>query len=112
MSRFAIKTPYLIIVIGLLVTVLGIVSLTRMPVDMFPSKNIPVIAVATFFSGMPPEQIESDITYHLERMFMLSGGIEHIESRSLPGVSLIKVYFEQGTDADADAAAISTLAMA
>src|ERR1700685_345831 len=111
MSRFAIKTPYLIIVIGLLVTVLGIVSLTRMPVDMFPSMNIPVIAVATFYSGMPPEQIESDITFHLERMFTLASGIDHIESRSLPGVSLIKVFFHPGTDADAAAAMISTFAM-
>ncbi len=112
MSRFAIRTPYLVVVVCLVVALLGTVSINRLPVDMFPSMNIPVVAVATFFAGMPPEQIESDITYHFERMFMLSGGIEHIESRSLPGVSLIKVYFEQGTDPDADAAAISTLAMA
>ncbi len=112
MSRFAIKTPYLIVVISLLVVVLGIVGIARMPVDMFPSMNIPVVAVATFFSGMPPEQIESDITYHFERMFMLASGVDHIESRSLPGVSLIRVYFRPGTDGSSDAAAISTLAMA
>jgi len=112
MSRFAIRMPYLIVVVCLLVAILGAVCVKDMPVDMFPPMNIPVVAVATFFSGMPPEQIESDITYHYERMFTLASGIDHIESRSLPGVSLIKVYFHSDTNADADAAAISTLAMA
>ena len=42
-----------------------------MPVDMFPAMNIPVVVVATFYAGMPPEQIEGDITYHLERFFTL-----------------------------------------
>jgi multidrug efflux pump subunit AcrB len=82
-----------------------------MPVDMFPPINLPVVAVATFYSGMPPQQIETNITYHLERQFTLAGGIDHIESRSLPGVSLIKVYFRSGTDPDAAAATISSLAM-
>ncbi len=112
MPRFAIRTPYLIVVIALFVAVLGTASLGTLPVDMFPSMNLPVVAVATFFSGMPPEQIESDITYHLERMFMLAGGIDHMESRSLPGVSLIRIYFRSSTNGDADAASISTLAMA
>ena len=61
-----------------------------MPIDMFPSMNIPVVVVATFYSGMPPEQIETDITSRFERFFTLGSGIEHIESRSLPGVSVIK----------------------
>ena len=112
MSRFAIRMPYFILVVCLLVAVIGTVSLLRMPVDMFPSIDIPVVAVATFYSGMPPEQIESDLTYHLERMFMLAGGIDRIESRSLLGVSLIKIYFHPGTNPDTDAATISTLAMA
>jgi multidrug efflux pump subunit AcrB len=111
MSGFSIRNPHLIIVICLIVLVLGVVSVARMPVDMFPAMNMPVVAVATFYSGMPPQQIESDITYHLERQFTLGSGIDHIDSRSLPGVSLIKVYFRTGTDADADAAMISTLAL-
>ncbi len=85
MSRFAIKTPYLIVVVCLIVALVGGVSILRMPVDMFPAMNIPVVVVATFYSGMPPEQIEGNITFHLERMFTLASGIEHIESRSLPG---------------------------
>ena len=98
MSRFAINTPYLIIVICLIIAILGAVSVVQMPVDMFPSMNIPVVVVATFYSGMPPEQIEGDITYHLERFFTLASGIDHIESRSLNGVSIIRVYFQSNTE--------------
>jgi multidrug efflux pump subunit AcrB len=66
MSRFAIKTPYLIVVICAIVAILGAVSVVQMPVDMFPSMNIPVVVVATFYAGMPPEQIEatSPITWN------------------------------------------------
>jgi multidrug efflux pump subunit AcrB len=111
MSGFAIRTPYLIIVVCLMVFVLGVGSIARMPVDMFPSMNIPVVVVATFYSGMPPEQIEGNITYHLERFFTLASGIDHIESRSLDGVSIIRVYFQQDTNADTDAATIANLAV-
>ncbi len=111
MSRFAIRTPYLIIVACLMIVVLGASSTARMPVDMFPAMNIPVVEVATFYSGMPPEQVESNITYHLERFFTLASGVDHIESRSLNGVSIIKVFFQSDTDADTDAAKIANLAI-
>jgi hydrophobic/amphiphilic exporter-1 (mainly G- bacteria), HAE1 family len=112
MSRFAIRYPYLIIVLCLAIGVIGTSSLLRMPVDLFPPINIPVVVVATFYSGMPPEQIENDITGTYERFFTLASGIDHIQSRSLPGVSLIKVYFHPGTNADTDVTSISNLAVA
>jgi len=111
MSRFAIRTPYLIVVACLMILVLGVSSIARMPVDMFPSMNVPVVIVATFYSGMPPEQVEGNITYHLERFFTLASGIDHIESRSLNGVSIIRVYFQPDTNADTDAATIANLAV-
>jgi multidrug efflux pump subunit AcrB len=111
MSGFAIRNPYLILVLCFLVMILGAVSTADMPVDMFPPVDLPVVAVATFYSGMPPQQIEANITFHLERQFTLASGIDHMESRSLPGASLIKVYFRAGTNAEAAAASISTLAM-
>src|SRR5918911_1048633 len=101
MSGFAIRNPYLIVVVCLALAVVGVTAVVRMPVDLFPAINIPVVVVATFFSGMPPEQIEADITGRFERFFTLASGIDHIESRSLPGVSLIKVFFQPGTEADA-----------
>ena len=112
MSRFAIKYPFLIIVACLVIAIVGTVTLVRMPVDLFPPINIPVVVVATFYSGMPPQQIETNITNPFERFFTLASGVDHIESRSLPGVSLIKIYFQPGTNADADLSTISNLAMA
>src|SRR6476661_8078828 len=112
MSRFSIRNPYLIVVACLIVSVIGLTSVARMPVDLFPAINIPEVVVATFYSGMPPEQIETDITGRFERFFTLGAGIDHMESRSLPGVSIIKVYFQPGTNADSDVTQISNLAMA
>src|SRR6266853_2717537 len=112
MPRFAIRNPYFIIVLCLFVVVVGLTSVARMPVDLFPDINIPQVVVATFYNGMPPEQIETDITGRFERFFTLGAGIDHMESRSLPGVSIIKVFFQPGTDADSDVNEISNLAMA
>ncbi len=112
MVRFALRRPYVVLVGCLLVAVLGVVSLLRMPVDLFPPINIPEVVVATFYNGMAPEDIEGAITSRFERFFTLGSGIERIESRSLSGVSIIKVYFQPGSNADSDVAEISNLAMA
>jgi multidrug efflux pump subunit AcrB len=112
MASFSLRHPYFIVVVCLFVCVLGLSGLAQMPVDMFPPINIPVVLVATFYSGMPPEQIEADITDTFERFFTLGSGIDHMESRSMSGVSLIKIYFQPGTDANADVTQISNLAMA
>ena len=112
MSRFAIRFPYFIIVLCLVTCVLGLTSIVRMPVDLFPPINIPVVVVATFFNGMPPEQMENDITGRFERFFTLGSGIEHMESRSLPGMSIIKIYFHPGTNPDSAVTTIANLAMA
>src|ERR1700736_1335670 len=112
MTRFSIRNPYFVIVVCLVLTVIGVTSLARMPVDLFPTINLPEVVVATFYSGMPPEDIETDITDPLERFFTLASGIDHMESRSMLGVSIIKVYFQPGTNADADVTELSNLAMA
>jgi multidrug efflux pump subunit AcrB len=83
-----------------------------MPVDLFPPINIPQVVVATFYSGMPPQDIETDITDPLERFFTLASGVDHFESRSLLGVSIIKITFQPGTSADSDVTQISNLALA
>lgn len=80
--------------------------------DLFPPINIPVVVVATFYSGMPPEQIEGAITGQFERMFTLAGDLEHMESRSMMGVSLIKLYFHAGSNPDSDVTDVANLAMA
>ncbi len=112
MSGFSIRYPYFVIVMCLVIAIVGTVTLVRMPVDLFPPIHIPVVVVATFYSGMPPEQIETNISNPFERWFTLASGVDHIESRSLPGVSLIKIYFQPGSNADADLSTVSNLAMA
>ena len=83
MSSFAIKYPFFILMMCLVIIVVGVTTVARMPVDLFPEVNMPVVVVATFYAGMPPQQIESDITNSYERFFTLGSGIDHIESRSL-----------------------------
>lgn len=110
--KFALRYPFFIIMISLIVLLVGVVNVVSMPVDLFPSIDIPVVVVATFYSGMPPQQIEADITDTFERFFTLAANVDHIESRSLSGVSLIKIYFLPGTDANAALSNISNLSMA
>ena len=112
MPRFSIRNPHFIVVICLALLVIGVTSVARMPVDLFPTINMPEVIVATFYNGMPPVDIETDITNPLERFFTLASGVDHSESRSLLGVSIIKVHFQPGTSADADVTQLSNLALA
>src|SRR5271165_2054971 len=112
MPRFSIRNPYFIVVVCLALAVIGINALSRMPVDLFPPINLPEVVVATFYNGMPPQDIEVDITNPLERFFTQASGIDHMESRSLLGVSMIKVYFQPGVDADSAVTQLSNLALA
>ncbi len=112
MPKFALKYPYFILMLCLMVALIGMVNLFSMPVDLFPDIDMPVVVVATFYNGMPPEQIEADITNTFERFFTLAANVDHSESRSLTGVSLIKIYFKPGTDPNAALSNIANLAMA
>jgi multidrug efflux pump subunit AcrB len=111
-SRFSLKYPYFVIVLCLLVSIIGVKSVMSMAVDLFPPIQIPVVVVATFYNGMPAEQIEKDITGPFERFFTLGSGISRIESSSLPGVSLIKITFQPGLDQSAAVTNVSNLALA
>src|ERR1700723_850594 len=112
MPKFALRFPYFILMLCLMVALVGVVSVAHMPVDLFPEIDMPVVVVATFYNGMPPEQIEADITNTFERFFTLAANVDHSESRSLTGVSLIKIYFKPGTDPNAALSNIANLAMA
>src|ERR1700744_819502 len=112
MPRFAFRYPFFIIMMCLVILLIGVVNIASMPVDLFPKIDMPVVVVATFYNGMPPQQIEADITNTFERFFTLGANIDHSESRSLTGVSLIKIYFKPGTDQNAALSNIANLAMA
>jgi Cu/Ag efflux pump CusA len=112
MPKFALRYPFFIIMLCLVVMLIGVVNIASMPVDLFPKIDMPVVVVATSYNGMPPQQIEADITNTFERFFTLGANIDHSESRSLTGVSLIKIYFKPGTDPNAALSNIANLAMA
>jgi multidrug efflux pump subunit AcrB len=112
MPKFALRYPFFIIMMCLVVMLIGVINIASMPVDLFPKIDMPVVVVATFYNGMPPQQIEADITNTFERFFTLGANIDHSESRSLTGVSLIKIYFKPGTDPNAALSNIANLAMA
>ncbi len=109
MVRASLKNPYAVVAISLIVVLLGAMSYRNMVVDIFPEINIPVVAVATFYKGMGPSEVEGAITLRLEQLYLQASYIDHIESRSLPGVSLIKIYFHPSYNVDAGLAEITSL---
>ena len=100
LTRLALKNPVFILMMSLMLIVLGVVSLNRLSVDLFPDITIPVIRVATFYTGAGPADIEKSITQPIERAVSASPGVDRIESSSKQGVSLISVWFNYGTNLD------------
>src|SRR5213596_28885 len=109
MVRASLKNSYAVVAISLIVVILGVVSYQKMVRDIFPEINIPVVAVATFYKGMGPSEMEGAVTLRLEQLFLQASYVEHMESRSLPGVSLIKIYFHPEYNVDAGLAEITSL---
>src|SRR3989442_13102954 len=109
MVRAALKTPYAVVAISLIVVIVGVVSYQKMVRDILPEINIPVVAVATFCKGMGPSEMEGAITLRLQQLFRQASYVDPMESRSLPGVSLIKIYFHPNYNVDAGLAEITSL---
>ena len=111
MVRFALKTPYTIIVLCLMIMVVGTFCLTKIPMDILPVFRIPAVMVVTTYSGMPAEMMETDISARLERWLSQASGLDHMESRSMIGVSILNCFFSPGFDPNNALAQISTLVM-
>jgi multidrug efflux pump subunit AcrB len=109
--RLALKRTYTFVVAALLIAVLGAVSVYRMSTDIFPTIDIPVISTVWQFTGMPADEIESRIILVTERVLTASvNGIEHIESQSLDGIGVIRIYFQPGAAiAEAEAQVTATV---
>ncbi|GAC1637011.1 MAG: efflux RND transporter permease subunit [Candidatus Acidiferrum sp.] len=109
--RLALQRPYTFIVMALVVILLTVVVVPRTPTDIFPEINIPVISLVWTYGGLQPQEMEQRITGNVERgISTLVSDVEHIESQSLPGIAVIKVYFQPGANiqtALAQTAAIS-----
>jgi multidrug efflux pump subunit AcrB len=101
--RLALRRPYTFTVVAILLVLMGVVTIARMSTDIFPSINIPVVSVIWSFSGVAPEEMEKRFVTVCERaMTTTVNDIEHIESQSYNGVSVIKVFCQSGSGRGAD----------
>jgi CzcA family heavy metal efflux pump len=97
--RLALRRPYTFIVASILILILGVVSIVRTPVDIFPNIDIPVITVVWQYTGLSPEEMSNRVVFNFERSLTTTvNNIAHIESQSLAGVGLVKVFFQPHTD--------------
>ncbi len=108
--RIALKRPYTFIVMAMLIVIVGIFSILRMPTDIFPEIDIPVISVIWNYGGLPPQEIERRVVTNYERALTTTvNDIEHIESQSLTGVAVIKVFLQPGASTEAATAQITAI---
>src|SRR4029453_12242897 len=100
--RLALRRTYTFIVLAVLIAVLGVLSTQRMATDIFPEADVPVVSIVWQYTGMPPDEIESRIILINERVLTTSvNDIEHVESQSLNGLGVIRVYFQPGAKIEA-----------
>jgi multidrug efflux pump subunit AcrB len=108
--RLALRRPYTVAVMCVLILVMGILSLTRMVVDIFPAIDIPVVAVVWNYPGLSAQDMERRVVLISERGFSTTvNGIERIESQSIPGIGILRIYFQPGTEIGAAIAQIGAL---
>src|SRR4051812_8599306 len=108
--RLALRRPYTFVVMSMLIVILGIATILRMPTDIFPDIDIPVISVIWNYTGLPPEEMEKRIVTNYERGLTITvNDIEHIESQSLTGISVIKIFFQPGAHIDAATAQVTAI---
>jgi len=97
-AAFAVRNAHLTIVIFLILSILGTLSLFMLPKDLLPSANLPAVQVISFYPGMPVEHVEQELTFPYERYTGQAVGIESQESRSLMGVSIVRNFFNSSVD--------------
>src|SRR5260370_8614994 len=103
--RLALRRPYTFVVLAMLIVLMGVMTVLRMPTDMYPEINIPVVAAVWNYNGLPPTEMEGRIASIFERATTTTvSGIEHIESLTLAGPSIVKIFIQPASSADAPAA--------
>ena len=108
--RIALKRPLTFIVMAVLIVLVGVASILRMPTDIFPDIDIPVISVIWNYSGLPPQEMERRIVTNYERALTTTvNDIEHIESQSLTGVAVVKIFFQPGAQIEAATAQVTAI---
>ena len=111
--RLALRRPYTFVVASILILILGVVSIVRTPVDIFPNIDIPVVNVAWQYTGLSPEEISDRVIYNYERSLTTTvNDIEHIESTSLAGIGLVKIFFHPHTNMGSAIAQVTAISQA
>ena len=97
--KLALRRPNTFIVMALIIFLFGVISIIKTPKDIFPDINLPVISAVWTYSGMPPEDMAGRIVYYYERSLSSTvNDIEHIESQSLFGYGIVKIFFQPDVD--------------
>ena len=109
--KASLRNPYMVASIVFTLLVLGALSITRIPVDILPVFKAPAVQVITYYQGMPASSIEKTITNRIERWVNQAPGANLVESKSIPGVSIVRVYFRDDTDPTAALTMTSQLAL-
>jgi multidrug efflux pump subunit AcrB len=111
--RLALRRPYTFVVMSMMIVILGILAIFRMPTDIFPEIDIPVVSVIWSYAGISPEEMAEVVTIRCERSFTTSvNDIEHMESQSLPGLSIIKIFFHPNAKVEAAVAQLAAASQA
>src|ERR1700723_223872 len=106
----ALKRPYPFVVLAILIAIFGGLAVLRTPTDIFPNIRIPVVAVVWTYTGLTPEDMSGRVIYYYERALTTTvDNIEHIESQSLYGRGIVKIFFQAGTDVAAAQAQVASI---
>jgi AcrB/AcrD/AcrF family len=108
--RLALRRPYTFVVLAILILIFGALAALRTATDIFPDIKIPVIAVVWTYRGMSPDDMAGRVIYYYERQLSSSvNDIEHIESQSLTGIGIVKIFFQPGVDIRTATAQVTSL---
>ncbi|MGA9090919.1 MAG: efflux RND transporter permease subunit, partial [Bradyrhizobium sp.] len=95
----ALRRPYTFVVFSLLIAIFGVLAALRTPTDIFPNINVPVVSVVWTYTGLLPNDMSGRVIYYYERTLSAQvGDIEHIESQSLSGYGVVKIFFQKGVN--------------
>src|ERR1700748_1319378 len=108
--RLGLRRPYTFVVLAILIVLIGPLAALRTPTDIFPDIKIPVIAVVWTYRGLPPDDMAGRVVYYYERQLSTAvNDIEHIESQSLPGIGIVKIFFHPAVDIRTATAQVTSL---
>ena len=111
MIRLSVRNPYVVAALALVLAILGVLCLKRIPIDILPVFKAPAVQVLTYYPGMPAQSIEKTITNRIERWVNQAPGARLVESRSVPGVSIVKIYFRDDIDPNEALTLVNSLAL-